>query len=138
MEESMKTTLLLVLQFAGPVLIGLAITGYLRAVTIRLLEDVCGTRDRAEFWTRVVAVLIVCVPLALVLVVATSPLRCVADDAICDDLVVRQTLLATLVGSLLSVGSVAFVIARYLPYAQVFTHPEPAMAPAAQTSAEAA
>jgi hypothetical protein len=121
MEKSMKTTLLLGFQFAGPVLIGLTITCYLRAVTIRLLTDVCGTRDRAEFWARIVAVLILCVPLALVLVTATSPLRCVAGDAICADLVVRQTFLATLLGSLLSVGSVAWVIGRYLPYARKAT-----------------
>ena len=60
----METILLLAFQLAGPVAIGLAITCYLRAVTLRLLTDVCGTRDRAEFWVRVSAVLTVCMPLA--------------------------------------------------------------------------
>ena len=119
----MKTNLLLVLQFAGPVLVGLTVTGYLRAVTVRLLTDVCGTRDRAEFWMRVSAVVTVCVPLALVLLGTTSPLRCVADDAICEDQVIRQTLLLTLIGLLLSVGVVASMIARYLPQGPTAAEP---------------
>ena len=109
----MKTILLLVFQLAGPVSAGVAITYYLSALTTRLLTDVCGTRDRAEFWARISAVLIVCMPLVLVLTAAPSPLRCAAGNVICEDLVVRQTFLSTLVGLLLSVGTVAFMIGLF-------------------------
>lgn len=112
----MKTMMLLAFQFVWPVLLGFSITCYLRAVTIRLLTDVCGTLDRAEFWARVAAVVTVCMPLMFVLLSATSPLRCVAGDALCGDQVVRQTFVATLVGSLLSVASVAVSVALYLPH----------------------
>jgi uncharacterized membrane protein YhaH (DUF805 family) len=123
----MKTILLMAFQFAGPVLVGLSITHYLRAVTVRLLTDVCGTADRAEFWARIAAVLMVCMPLALVLVVATSPMRCMASDVVCEDVVVRQTFLATLLGSLVSVASVALVIGRYLPRARTAGEVQPAV-----------
>jgi hypothetical protein len=111
----MKIALLLAFQFASPALVGLMITGYLRSVTMRLLSDICGTTDRAEFWVRVTAVLMVITPLALVLVAAQSPLRCLPNDAICLELVLRQTLVFTLIGSLVTVGAVAGVIGRYLP-----------------------
>jgi hypothetical protein len=116
----MKTILLLVFQFAGPVSIGLTVTYYLRAATVRLLTDLCGTPDRAEFWGRISAVLMVLMPLALVLSATMSPLRCLPDDAICADLVFRQTCRFTLVGLLLSVGAVACVIAQYLPRARKY------------------
>lgn len=132
----METILLLAFQLASPVSIGLATTCYLRTVTLRLLTDVCGTRDRAEFWVRVSAVLTVCMPLSLVLMVATSPVKCIAGDPVCEELVVRQTLLFTLLGSLLSVAAVASMIARYLPRPQASTNQS---APAStQATAEAA
>lgn len=136
----METILLLAFQLAGPVSIGLAITCYLRAVTLRLLTDVCGTRDRAEFWVRVSAVLTVCMPLSLVLLAATSPVKCLSGDPVCEELVVRQTFLFTLLGSLLSVAAVACMIARYLPQPQASTkQPVTASAQAtAQSTAEAA
>lgn len=112
----MSIALLLAFQFAGPALIGLVVMRYLQEVTTRLLTDICGTTDRAEFWVRVSAVLMVVAPLALLLMAARSPLTCLANDATCQELVLRQTLVCTLIGAIVTVGSVAGVVSRYIPH----------------------
>ncbi|RKP46009.1 hypothetical protein [Trinickia fusca] len=111
----MSIALLLAFRFASPALVGLVVTRYLREVTMRLLTDICGTTDRAEFWVRVSAVLMVIAPLALVLLAARSPLTCLANDIVCQELVLRQTLVSTLIGAIVAVGSVAGVVSRYIP-----------------------
>jgi len=119
----MNIALLLAFQFACPALIGLVVTRYLRVVTMRLLVDMCGTTDRAEFWVRVCSVMMVLVPLALVLMAARSPLRCLSDDVICLELVLRQTLVFTLIGALVTVGAIAGVVGRYLPHGPIVASP---------------
>lgn len=111
----MTITLLLVFQFIGPVVVGLIVTRYLRMVTWRLLIDLCGTADRADFWVRVSAVLMIAAPFVLVLAAGGSPLKCSATDAICAASVLRTTLIAMLLGVLVTVGTVASVIGRYIP-----------------------
>ncbi|MBN3788433.1 hypothetical protein [Burkholderia sp. Ac-20353] len=111
----MNAPALLVFQFTAPIAIGFAIACYLRVVTRRLLMDLCGTADRAEFWVRVTTVLLVAGPLVLALIAARNPLDCQADDAICLEVAVRQTLVFSLLGALAAVGVVASRIARYLP-----------------------
>lgn len=128
----MTTMFLYAFQFAGPFTAGLIITRYLRAVTVRVPGDLCGTHDRVEFWVRVCAVLTVCMPLALVLIASVSTLSCPGGEAICEDHVVRQTSVFTLTGALLSVGVVACTIGRSIPRAQKSIAP-----PSPEAAAEA-
>ena|ERR1700729_4353484 len=111
----MNLILLSIFQFVSPVVIGVMVMVYLRSVTQRLLVDLCGTVDRADFWVRVTSVLMATAPLALVLLGAQSPLRCTPDDTACALNVLRQTIIFSLVGILISVGIVARVVGRYVP-----------------------
>jgi hypothetical protein len=111
----MNPILLSVFQFVSPVAIGVMVMLYLRGVTQRLLVDLCGTIDRADFWVRITSVLMATAPLALVLLAAQSPLRCMPDDATCALNVLRQTIIFSLVGILTSVAIVARAVGRYVP-----------------------
>jgi uncharacterized membrane protein YhaH (DUF805 family) len=111
----MNLILLSIFQFVSPAAIGVMAMVYLRGVTQRLLVDLCGTADRADFWVRVTSILMATAPLALVLLAAHSPLRCMPDDATCALSVLRQTIIFSLVGILISVGIVARVVGRYVP-----------------------
>ena len=62
----MSPTIALFCQIAIPLLAGLAVTFYLRNVTRKLLLDLCGTDDRANFWQRTTNILILGAPLAMV------------------------------------------------------------------------
>jgi uncharacterized membrane protein YhaH (DUF805 family) len=111
----MNLILLSIFQFASPAAIGVLVMLYLRGVTQRLLVDLCGTVGRADFWVRVTSVLMATAPLALVLLAAQSPLRCMPGDAACALNVLRQTIIFSLVGILISVAIVARAVGRYVP-----------------------
>ena len=113
----MNLILLSIFQFVSPVVIGVMVMVYLRSVTQRLLVDLCGTVDRADFWVRVTSVLMATAPLALVLLAQQSPLRCTPGDTACALNVLRQTIIFSLVGILISVGIVARGVGRYVPRA---------------------
>src|SRR5476651_2475629 len=111
----MNLILLSIFQFISPAAIGVMVMLYLRGVTQRLLVDLCGTVGRADFWVRVTSVLMATAPLALVLLAAQSPLRCMPGDAACALNVLRQTIIFSLVGILISVAIVARAVGRYVP-----------------------
>jgi hypothetical protein len=105
----MEATLLF-LQISLPLAIALSVATFLRPVTRRLLRDLCGTEDRAEFWTRVLVVLWVLVPMALVLCWDFGELwRHDPYGAL------RRVIALTLAGLALSVAYVSARIGRYVP-----------------------
>lgn len=113
----------LVLQFVLPLLIGYAIAAYLRSVTRRLLLDLCGTLERADFWTRVNTVLLVLGPLLLTLAIASNPMRCTPGDAACFEDALRQTLVFSLAGAITPLVGIAWRISRQIPRDAIPTPP---------------
>lgn len=111
----MGIAFMLAFQFIAPISIGILITSYLRTVMRRLLIDLCGTPERADFWVRVSAVMTTTAPLVMVLIGSASPLTCVAGDAICAVGVLRDTSVLMLFGMLVAVGGIAGVIAMQIP-----------------------
>ncbi|WGS52773.1 hypothetical protein LFL96_31830 [Paraburkholderia sp. D15] len=111
----MSQTLTFAFQLIAPVLVGLLVTRYLRDSMWRLLQDLCGTSERADFWVRVSAVLMTAAPLALVLLSNTSPLDCSTRDLDCAIDVLRRTCVFMLIGLLAAVGFVAATIRRSIP-----------------------
>lgn len=106
----MTTLAALLLQISLPLLVGLAASGYLSRATRRLLLDLCGTEDRADFWVRATAILLTGTPLALVLLFgqAGGPVPALPEIA-------RQALTLSLLGLLLGVAVLARLIWKRVP-----------------------
>lgn len=102
-------------QIAVPLLFGLSVMAYLKSVTRRLLTDLCGSDDRAEFWVRITTVLVASTPLALVLLFGKLPSTCPADSNYFVGDAFRNTVGLSLVGILLAVGLVSRGIWRQIP-----------------------
>lgn len=111
----MMSSMLSVVQIAIPLVFGLLVAAYLRGVTLRLLVDLCGTEDRAQFWVRAAAVVFVSAPLMFVLVGARNPLECTVVDAGCAVQVLRQTVMWSIAGVLLAVAAVTRGVGRRIP-----------------------
>ncbi|WP_296225723.1 hypothetical protein [Ralstonia sp. UBA689] len=111
----MMSLVLSAVQIAVPILLGLIVASYLRGVTLRLLVDLCGTEDRAQFWMRAAAVVFVSAPLMFVLVGARNPLECTVLNAACALQVLRQTVMWSLAGVLLAVAAVTRGVGRRIP-----------------------
>jgi protein-S-isoprenylcysteine O-methyltransferase Ste14 len=106
---------LFLLQICVPVLLGAAVTAYLRSVTRRLLLRTCGTGEGAEFWLRITAVVTIAAPLVLVLIFGRNGSARYFDGA--DFLVnaARQTACLSLVGILGAVAALAWAMWRQIP-----------------------
>jgi hypothetical protein len=102
-------------QFITPILAGLLVSRYLHHVLRQLLIDLCGTAERAAFWVRVTAVLLVAMPLLLVMLTSGTPSACSGSEAACAIDVLRRTCVFTLVGVLSAVLAVASIARRYIP-----------------------
>ncbi|MCL2021562.1 MAG: hypothetical protein FWG81_05580 [Betaproteobacteria bacterium] len=102
------------LQLALPIIFSLIAAIYLSGVIQRLLTDMCGTEDRARFWTRCAVVTMLAVPLMLVLLAIESPYDC--ETTRCAVRALRQTLAWTAGGILAAVSVVAYVVGRYIMY----------------------
>lgn len=102
-------------QFLVPILVGLLVACYLRTVLCRMLTDLCGTAERAEFWVRVSAVLMAAVPLLFVLATSANPLACSTGELACAIGLLRRTCIYTLIGVLAAVGTIAMIVRRYIP-----------------------
>ena len=103
------------LQVATPMAVGLLVSTYLRGTTYRLLADVCGTSERADFWVRISSVAMVGGPLALVLAFGAAPTNCQDGVASCFADTLKQSLSLSLIGVLLGVLAVAQAIWRQVP-----------------------
>ncbi|MBI3449308.1 MAG: hypothetical protein HY049_10385 [Acidobacteria bacterium] len=53
--------------------IAVAVTAYLRRSLVAVLTDLCGTRERAEFWAGFSAVVLVLAPMIFALYINPSP-----------------------------------------------------------------
>ncbi|VVE17903.1 hypothetical protein PIN31115_02973 [Pandoraea iniqua] len=110
----MQSMLFFALSLVIPMTSGLLVTRYLGPVLGRVLTDLCGTRERADFWVRICMVLLVALPLFLVLLV--SPGRVCRLDAIeCAVNLIRGASFFTVIGLLLGVWIIASMVRRYLP-----------------------
>ncbi len=135
----MNASLALIAQFLLPMPIGYAIARYLRGVTRTLLVDLCGTAERADFWTRITMVLLVLGPLTLTLMFAGGTTECTSGDALCVVSALRSTIVHSLLGAILPLLVIAMRIARQVPCdpnAQVAAAAA-AQAPVAATAAAA-
>ncbi|ALS61093.1 hypothetical protein [Pandoraea norimbergensis] len=128
----MQSMLFFALSLVIPMTSGLLVTRYLGPVLGRVLTDLCGTRERADFWVRICMVLLVALPLFLVLLV--SPGRvCRLDAMECAVNLIRGASFFTVIGLLLGVWIIASMVRRYLPKPGAKAHTEslaPAPAPA--------
>jgi uncharacterized membrane protein YhaH (DUF805 family) len=115
MDKKMNVAILFAFQCLVRILIGLLVNRYLRTVLCRILTDLCGTAERAEFWVRVNAVLMVTAPLLFVLASSANTLACSAGELDCAIGLLRRTCVFTLLGVLAAVGTVAMTVRRYIP-----------------------
>jgi len=53
--------------------ISIAVTAYLRRSLVAVLTDLCGTRERADFWAGFSAVVLVLAPMIFALYINPSP-----------------------------------------------------------------
>lgn len=98
-----------------PLFFAFSVLAYLRAVTRRLLTDMCGADERAEYWMRVSAILVLAAPLALVLMFGHAPVPCQGGGGLPVADMLRSAASWSLVGILLAVGAVSRGIARHIP-----------------------
>ncbi|NIF55093.1 hypothetical protein [Burkholderia sp. Ax-1724] len=111
----MTVVLSLIFEWTVPLFAGLFVVRYLKNVLWRVLVDLCGTSERAEFWVRISAVLIAATPLLFVLATSINPVACSTGDLICSIGLLRRTCIFTLLGMLAAVGGVAVIVGRYIP-----------------------
>ncbi|WP_426167740.1 hypothetical protein [Pseudoduganella sp. R-34] len=104
--------MLIAYEIVIPLLVGLAVSRYLRDVLRRLLVDLCGTAERSEFWVRVTTVLITAFPVLLALWFGHSDAR---DANLAS--VLRTTLIMTTAGIVAGVAVMAWSIAKSIPKA---------------------
>lgn len=109
----MSPTLALLCQIAIPLLAGLAATFYLRNVTRKLLIDLCGTDDRADFWLRTTNILMLGAPLATVLFFGDSNFG--NQEVVSLTKILRQTVNLSLIGILLAVALFSRGIWKQIP-----------------------
>jgi predicted outer membrane lipoprotein len=104
--------MLIAYEIVIPLLVGLAVSRYLRDVLRRLLIDLCGTAERSEFWVRVTTVLISAFPVLLALWFGHSDAR---DANLAS--VLRTALIMTTAGIVAGVAVMAWSIAKSMPKA---------------------
>lgn len=111
----MSSTITLLCQIAIPLLAGLAVTFYLRNVTRKLLLDLCGTDDRANFWQRTTNILLLGAPLAMVLFFGDSIDAGTPPEDFSITQILRQTTTLSLIGVLLAVALFSRGIWKQIP-----------------------
>lgn len=108
----MNTYLLLFLQLAVPPVMAALAMAYLSGALSRLLEELCGTAERADFWVRMTWIACVLVPLTWMMMFGGGTEQALADA-------IRAILGASLAGLSLSLGTVALVLWRFIPPSSV-------------------
>jgi uncharacterized membrane protein YhaH (DUF805 family) len=111
----MATIYVLLVQACIPLLFGLAATAYLRAVIQRLLVELCGTHDRAEFWVRTTAIVTMAMPLGLVMLFGRIPAAGNVVEASGVAEILKQAIWLSISGILVSVALVARAVRRRIP-----------------------
>ncbi len=104
----MNGYLLLILQLALPLALTALAMAYLSPALGRLLEDLCGSRDRADFWLRLTWIACALVPVTwLMLEDADAGADVVAA--------IREILGVSLAGVTFTLALVALVVRRFIP-----------------------
>lgn len=98
------------IEISIPLCLGLILSAYLGKVTTRLLQDMCGTQDRADFWVRITSVMLVAMPLAAVLMFGRS-----GNPAFSSAEVARHALMLSTLGVMLTVALLAKTIMKRVP-----------------------
>jgi hypothetical protein len=93
-----------------PAILGWLAAAYLRPALVPLLTDLCGSCERAAFWTRMASLGMVIGPTALALMRAEQWLGSVAAVAI-----IRSLLSVSLNGVLVVLGVLALAMWRQIP-----------------------
>lgn len=104
-----------VLQILIPISMGLTITTYLGGVTKRLLIDLCGSVDRAEFWVRITAIALVGAPLVFVLLWGSAPQACRWHEMDCYGEHLHEVIKDSVIGILVAVFLMSWVIWKRVP-----------------------
>lgn len=93
------------IEVSVPLVIGLSVSAYLQPVTIRLLLDLCGTRERSAFWIRIMTILMAGLPLLLSLALGYGG----NEDAVVGE-VARHALMMSTLGIVVAVCGMTKVI----------------------------
>ena len=104
----MNGYLLLVLQLVLPLGLTALAMAYLSPALGRLLEDLCGSGDRADFWLRLTWIACALVPITWLML---EDADAGADAAS----VIRETLGVSLAGVTFTLAMVALVVRRFIP-----------------------
>ncbi len=111
----MSPVIALCIQLLIPLLTGPLLATYLKGAMYRLLVELCGNEQRADFWWRISSVLLVGLPLILVLGLGDNINVSRADSVVDAGKIVRQTLVLTLAGILGAVAYLAIQMRKFVP-----------------------
>jgi len=99
-----------IIEISIPLLLGLAVSRYLKSVTASLLLDLCGTQVRSDFWVHITTILMTSIPLVLALTFGHS-----GNAGVETADVARHALLMSIFGIVISVGVMARMIIARIP-----------------------
>jgi len=102
--------MLIAYEILVPLLSGLAVSLYLRHALRKLLEDVCGTAARSDFWVRVTTIQVTAFPLLLALGLGQS-----GKFGATPEEVLRSALIMTTAGIVAGVAIVGRSISKSIP-----------------------
>lgn len=113
----MNTILIFLTQIALTVVACLLIAGYIRPFLKRVLVDLCGTEERAQFWTAFSNIMLVVLPVIFGL--GFTPLESSADALFFEVAGQIRWNLFGLVMSLVAIGGAVSVFALFAPRPKV-------------------
>lgn len=105
----------LCIQLLIPLLTGPILAAYLKSAMHRLLVELCGNSQRADFWWRISSVLLIGLPLILVLSLGDNISLGHIDAPVDVSKIVRQTSALTLFGILIAVAYLALQMRKFMP-----------------------
>jgi hypothetical protein len=98
------------IEISIPLCIGLLLSAYLGPVTSRLLQDLCGTTERANFWVRITGVMLLALPLSAVLMFGRSGTPSFSSAEIA-----RHALMLSTLGVIATLALLAKAIMKRVP-----------------------
>ena len=111
----MSPAIALCIQLLIPLFTGPLLATYLKGAMYRLLVELCGNEQRADFWWRISSVLLVGLPLILVLGLGDNINVGRVDSVVDAGKIVRQTIVLTLAGILAAVAYLAIQMRKFVP-----------------------
>ncbi|MCE1181428.1 MAG: hypothetical protein LWW81_03860 [Rhodocyclales bacterium] len=111
----MSPITVLCIQLLIPLLTGPILAAYLKSAMHRLLVELCGNSQRADFWWRISSVLLIGLPLILVLSLGDNISMGQMNGLVDVSKIVRQTSALTLFGILIAVAYLALQMRKFMP-----------------------